>query len=120
MPPSLRDAAYLWDIVDCCRRAVAATRGLDLASYQSNDLVQAAVERWIEVIGEAARRLSEEFKSAHHEVPWSKIIGQRNVLAHQYREIRQEKLFQVVRQDLPRLLEQLEPELPPPPPPIED
>lgn len=120
MQPSLRDASYLWDIVDCARRAIEATRELDLQSYQKNLLVQAAVERWIEVIGEAARRLSQEFKATHGEIPWAKIVGQRHVLAHQYREIRHERLFLVVKEDLPKLVEQLEPQLPPPPPPIEE
>lgn len=44
MRPDQRDAAYLWDIVDTCRLAIESTRELDLATYQANRLVQAAVE----------------------------------------------------------------------------
>jgi uncharacterized protein with HEPN domain len=121
MPLSLRDAGYLWDIVDSCRAAVQATEGLDFAAYESNRVAQLAVERCIEIVGEAARRLSEDFKETHPEIPWSKIVGQRNVLAHDYREILQEKLWLVVREEMPLLIERLAPEIPEPPaaPPVE-
>jgi uncharacterized protein with HEPN domain len=119
MPPSWRDSSYIWDIVDASRLAIDATRDLDFAGYESNRLVQAAVERCIEVIGEAARRLSEDLKQRHPEIPWSKIVGQRNVLAHDYREIQQERIWRIVREELPRLVSQLEPELPALPPPVE-
>ena len=69
--------------------------------------------------GEAARRMSDDFRQAHPEIPWSDIIGQRNVIAHQYEEIRQERIWSVVTSDIPTLIAQLEPLIPPLPPEIE-
>jgi len=82
-------------------------------------LLQSAVERQLEILGEAARRMSDNFRQAHPEIPWSDIIGQRNVIAHQYEEIRQERIWSVVTSDIPTLITQLEPLIPPLPPEIE-
>ncbi len=71
-----------------------------------------AVERAVEIIGEAARRLSDDFKENHPEVPWRSIIGQRNVLAHEYGEIKQERLWKIVTQHIPALIARLEPLIP--------
>ena len=50
-------------------------------------MLRAAVERNIEIIGEAARRISDDLKQEHPEIPWRKIIAQRNVLIHEYDDI---------------------------------
>ena len=50
-------------------------------------MLRGAVERHLEVIGEAAGRVSIEFRKTHSEIPWSRIVGQRNVLIHEYGEI---------------------------------
>ena len=115
MPLSERDASYLWDIIDSARLAVDATRELDHAAYEANRMVQLAVERCVEVIGEAVRRLSEEYRASRPSIPWSRIVAQRNVLAHEYRDIQHEKLWRLTREELPRLVAALEPDLPPPP-----
>jgi uncharacterized protein with HEPN domain len=115
MRPDLRDASYLWDIVESATAAIDATRELDFATYERSAVLRAAAERWIEIIGEAANRVSEVFRQAHPEVPWQKMISQRNLLAHEYRDVRHEKIWSVLREHLPRLVAQLEPLLPPPP-----
>jgi uncharacterized protein with HEPN domain len=66
------------------------------------------VERKIEIIGEGARGVSESFQSAHPEVPWSKIIGQRHVLAHDYGRIEHDRIWSVVNVHRPELAQQLE------------
>ena len=77
--------------------------------------LQLAVERALEIIGEAARLVSPPFKANHAEIQWKEIIGQRNVLAHEYGEINQERIWLVVTRRIPELIELLEPLLPPPP-----
>jgi len=54
-----------------------------------------ATERSVEIIGEAARHVSPEFIAAHPEIPWRQIIGQRNILAHEYGQIDHEMLFRM-------------------------
>jgi uncharacterized protein with HEPN domain len=75
MQPSERDVAYLWDMLEAAREALEFTQGLVYEQFRLDRLRQSAVERKIEIIGEAARRLSESFKATHPEVPWQRIIG---------------------------------------------
>ena len=69
--------------------------------------------RRIQIIGEAARKVSPEFKEDHPEFPWSMIIGMRNRLIHEYFRIIPEKVWEVVEQDIPVLIALLEPLVPP-------
>ncbi len=78
-------------------------------------MLQAAVERKLEIIGEAARGVSDDFRRDHPEVPWRGIIGQRHFLAHEYGEVRQEKLWRVATTRISELIEQLEKLIPPTP-----
>jgi uncharacterized protein with HEPN domain len=70
-------------------------------------------KRAIEIIGEAARRVSETVKSSHPEIPWQKMVAQRNVLAHEYGEIKQERIWLVATTHIPELVRLLKPLLPP-------
>jgi uncharacterized protein with HEPN domain len=115
MQPEERDAAYLWDMLDAARTIVEFAHGLGLHDYLSDKKLQLAVERELEIIGEAARRISDIFKTAHPAVPWSRIIGQRNVLAHDYGDIKQDRIFVVASVHIPELIGLLEPLLPPVP-----
>ena len=109
MPPDERDAAYLWDMADAARTALGITAGYSGPRYLADRTVQLAVERLIEIIGEAARRVSHEFRDSHPEIPWRGIIFQRHVLAHEYGEIKQERMWRLVTEDLPNLLAALAP-----------
>ncbi|MEQ9235917.1 HepT-like ribonuclease domain-containing protein [Coleofasciculus sp. E2-BRE-01] len=119
MQPNSRESGYLWDMLQAARRLQEFTAGLSYEAYLESILLQSAVERQLEILGEAARRMSDDFRQAHPEIPWSDIIGQRNVIAHQYEEIRQERIWSVVTSDIPTLITQLEPLIPPLPPEIE-
>jgi uncharacterized protein with HEPN domain len=83
-----------------------------LEAYLRNEILQAAVERKIEVIGEAARKVSTDFRLAQPDVPWQKIMGQRHVLAHDYGRIEHDRLWSVVTVHLPELIAQLRSMLP--------
>ena len=62
----------------------------------------------IVVLGEAARRLSEEIRAAHPEVPWREIIGMRSIITHGYDQVDDDELWQVIERDLPDLMSKLE------------
>ena len=113
MQPEDRDAAYIWDMLQAAREVVSMLEEHDLTSFLSNRVLLLATERGVEIIGEAARRLSATFTSSHPEVPWRKIIGQRNILAHEYGQIDHELLYKTATDDLPALILQLESLLPP-------
>ncbi|RMD68251.1 MAG: DUF86 domain-containing protein [Gammaproteobacteria bacterium] len=107
MQPDERDAAYLWDMLQACEEIEAMLAGHDLAAFLENRMLQRAIERDIELVGEAARRLSEAFRERHPEIPWREVIGQRNILAHEYGRIDHELLFKTAAEDIPLLAQHL-------------
>lgn len=108
-----RDAGYIWDIVNAGREIAAFVQGKRYADLERDKMFRLAVERNIEIIGEAARRLSDEFRSEHPEVPWARIVAQRNVIAHEYGDIRLGWIWRVATKRVPELVAQLETLLPP-------
>lgn len=106
---------YLWDMLDSVRTIHKFVTGISFHQYLQGKKLQLAVERGIEIIGEAARHGSETFRQAHLEVPWQGIIAQRNVLAHEYDEIKQDRIWKVATTRIPELITLLEPLIPPPP-----
>lgn len=116
MRPSEREAGYLWDMLDSARTVQGFAAGLRFEEFLHDRKLQLAIERSVEIIGEASRRISDEFKHAHPEIPWGRILAQRNVLAHEYGEIRQERMWDVATVHVPALIPQLEPLIPPLPP----
>jgi uncharacterized protein with HEPN domain len=119
LPYEGRDPAYLWDMLTAARGIQECTSGLSLEQYLKQRVVQLAVERELEILGEAARRVSSSCRATHPEIPWQAIIGQRNVLAHEYGDIEHVRIWKVVTTHIPALIAQLEPLIPPLPPSIE-
>jgi len=113
MPPEERDSGYLWDMLDAACHVRDYTERLKLEEYLADRKLQLAIERLVEIIGEAARRVSDDFKRAHPDVPWRGIIAQRHVLVHDYGEIKQERIWRVATEHVPALIAKLEPLVPP-------
>ena len=109
MPPENKDAAYLWDMLDSARTISQFTSGITIEGYLKDRKLQLAIERSLEIIGEAAKNVSSQFQNSHSEIPWGKIIAQRNVIAHEYGEIKQERIWTVVSFNIPELVEKLDP-----------
>lgn len=109
MQPEQRDAGYLWDMLDAARTVEQLSSNQDFTQYSNDRRTQLAVERSLEIIGEAASKVSASFRNAHPGIPWRQIIGQRNVLIHEYGEIKQERIWKVVRENVPQLIELLKP-----------
>ncbi len=72
-----------------------------------DELLQTWFVHHVQIIGEAAARLSEEFRAAHPDVPWSEIIGMRNVLVHEYFGVDTEEIWATIQHDLPELKQKL-------------
>ncbi len=75
--------AYLWDMLDAAPSVIQFAGERTFEDYLDHPVIQAAGERKIEIIGEAARRVSDEFKKSHTDIPWRRIVGQRHILAHE-------------------------------------
>ena len=115
MRPEQGDPAYLWDMLQAAELAADFVREVSYQQYLGDRRTQPAVERQIEIIGEAARRVSRGFQDSHLEIPWKKIVAQRHVLAHEYGEIKQDRIWFVATVYGPELISQLRPLLPPSP-----
>jgi uncharacterized protein with HEPN domain len=107
------DASLLWDMLEAARKVRQFVGGKTFHDYSQDEVLQSAVERKLEIIGEAARGISQQFQQEHPEVPWRGIISQRHFLAHEYGEVRQEKLWRVATLRIGELIEQLEKLIPP-------
>lgn len=115
MPPDKDDRAYLWDMLTAAKAVVAFVQGRTLDEYVADLMLRSAVERQVEIIGEAARRVSKELQDAHPEIPWRPIQAQRHVLAHDYGEIKHDRIWRVAVEHVPALITLLEPLVPTPP-----
>jgi uncharacterized protein with HEPN domain len=115
MPSEKDDLAYLWDMLTAANAVGDFVRGRSIEDYLADLLLRSAVERQVEVIGEAARRVSKPFQEAHPEIPWRPIQAQRHVLAHDYGEIKHDRLWRVAVEHVPALITLLQPLVPLPP-----
>jgi uncharacterized protein with HEPN domain len=108
-----RDDAYLLDIVLAARKAIRFLEGMSWAEFAKSELHQTAVIRPLEIIGQAAGRVSAETQQSHPEIPWQQMIGVRNRLIHECFRIDLKAVWDTVHTDLPALIAQIEPMIPP-------
>jgi uncharacterized protein with HEPN domain len=108
-----RDDAYLLDILIAARKALEFLEGMTWDAFEQSELHQNAVIRPLEIIGEAARRVSQQTRDAHPEIPWAQMIGMRNRLIHEYFRVNLVTVWETVRNDLPSLITLIEPLVPP-------
>lgn len=108
-----RDAAYLLDMLQAAREAQNLSAGLTWDALQQSKLHQYALVKVLEIVGEAARAISEPTKTAHPEIQWIRIIDMRNHLVHRYFRIDLPIVWDVVQNHLAPLIAQLEPLVPP-------
>ena len=104
-----RDDAYLLDMLLAARKARQFVEGITQAEFAASELHQNAVIRPLEIIGEAAARVSPEARAAHPEIPWDLMVGMRNRLIHEYFRVDLLVVWETLQQDLPDLIALLEP-----------
>ena len=103
---------YLAHILECTQKIERFTaEGKD--RFLRDDMVQDAVIRNFEIIGEAAKRIDKVYRAAHPDIPWQALAGLRDVLIHQYEGIDLERVWVMVENDLPRLKRAIADLLPP-------
>ena len=107
-----RDEVNLLDILIAARKALKFVEGVDQNEFEDNEIIQNAVMRPLEVIGEASARISKEFRKAHPEIPWREMVGLRNRLIHEYFGIGFTAVWDSIHRDLPKLIEIIEPLVP--------
>lgn len=102
------DRTSMRQMLDYARKAQAMAAGRRREDLDRDDMLQLALTRAVEVIGEAAGRVSEVTRNRHAEIPWRNIVGMRNRLIHGYDAVDLNLLWDTVTVDLPPLIEALE------------
>jgi uncharacterized protein with HEPN domain len=115
MPRERAPEASLADMLDAAESALGHVAGKTRQDYEDQKLLRDAVERRIEIIGEAARRLAPQYRAAHPEIPWRIIMATRHILAHDYDEVDNDIVWRILTDHLPPLIIQLRQLLPSPP-----
>ena len=103
-----RDDAYLYDILDSAKSVLEYMRGKDWGSFSEDILLQDAVVRRLEIIGEAAGRVSAETQEKYSHLPWQAMKGTRNKVILENDSIRLDIIWDIVHKDLPDLVKELE------------
>jgi uncharacterized protein with HEPN domain len=103
---------YLAHILECVQKIELFTAD-GKGRFMRDRMVQDAVMRNFEIIGEAAKRLDDSYRTAHPEIPWRALAGLRDVLIHQYEGVEPERVWALVERDLPNLREAISALLPP-------
>jgi uncharacterized protein with HEPN domain len=107
------DAVLALDIVLAAQRIQSHIGDMSREDFEQSLLHQDAVIRQCTIIGEAARNFSSEFRDKHPEIPWSNLIGFRNILVHAYHRVNLDTVWQTIHEYLPELVSTVEPLIPP-------
>ena len=113
MPPEERDPTYLWDMLDAARTVREFAAEVSPEDFLNDRKLQLAVERAIQIIGEAARHVAPQERQRHPEIPWREIIGMRHKVVHDYMGVDYDIVWDVVTVDLPQHIAALERIVPP-------
>jgi len=101
------DLAYIDHILDCIRKINEFSNGLSLKEFNTNELVQDAIIRNIEIIGEASKKISNETKQTYYKIPWKEIAGMRDKLVHDYLGVDAIVVWKTIKEDIPTLQREL-------------
>ena len=107
------DSAYLLDMLLSARDALSFTEGMSFDDFVLDRRTQLSALKSVEIVGEAAAQVSEDVTRANPDIPWREIVGMRNRLVHGYFDIDLPLVWDTVRQDIPDLIDRLEPLVPP-------
>ena len=104
-----RDSEYFLDMLEAARLAMSYVAQKTREEFEADVQCQDAVIRRLEVIGEAARRISEQTRSALPHLPWNAIIGMRSVMIHEYDDVDLSVVWDTVQNHLPGLIRLIQP-----------
>lgn len=102
------DFIRLRHMLDHSREAMAMIQGLTIEDFQRQRMLQLALVRLVEIVGEAASKVTEESRGKYPSIPWQQARGMRNRLVHGYDQVDLTVLWDTIATDLPPLADELE------------
>lgn len=102
-----RDKGRLEHILQAIERIKRYTLGKTFEDFIANDMMYYAVVKNIEILGEASNMLTEEFRLSHPQTPWKQVNGMRNYIVHEYFQVDNNVVWDVITNDLPILEDQI-------------
>jgi uncharacterized protein with HEPN domain len=109
------DQVYLGHMLDTARKIATKAGGMAREQYENNEDVQMVFAHLVQVLGEAAAHVSPAGHERFPDIPWKRILGMRHRIVHDYMNIDAELLWEVVRRNVPELVDMLVPIVPPGP-----
>lgn len=108
MPGKYGDKVRIQHMIDAINKINLYVGHSDKPAFESDSKLQDASIRQLQILGEAARKISEDFQSKHPGIPWTEVIGLRNVVIHDYAGIDSDIIWNIISNDLPPLLIELQ------------
>jgi uncharacterized protein with HEPN domain len=102
------DLTYVGHMLDTARKVVDRVGGLSRETFDQDENLRLALTHLIQVIGEAAARVSEEFCRSHPEVPWKAIVGMRHKVVHNYLNVDEDVVWDTASREILPLTRELE------------
>jgi len=101
------DSVYLGHMLDMATKGTQKVAGLSKRDYEEDENLRLALAHLVQMIGEAARRVSIGTRDSHPEIPWADIVGMRSKIVHDYMNVDEDIVWEVATRDLPALVEAL-------------
>lgn len=101
------DVTYLGHMLDMSQKALRLVEGKQRPDYDGDESLRLALAHLLQVIGEAARRVSKEFLDSHQDIPWKAIIGMRHKVVHDYMDVDEDIVWDTVTTELGPLVDRL-------------
>lgn len=102
------DRIYVEHRIDTTHKAIGFIEGLSREDFDNNELLRLSLTHLLQVIGEAARRVSPDFRADYPAIPWKAIVGMRSKVVHDYLDVDEDVVWDTVKNDLPPLILELE------------
>jgi uncharacterized protein with HEPN domain len=97
------DLVYIEQIIDCISKIKKYASGLTFTEFKADELIQDAIIRNIEILGEASKRVSLHTKQNYADIPWKEISGMRDKLMHDYLGVDIKVVWKTIKVDIPLL-----------------
>lgn len=102
------DQVYVGHMLDTANKAINFVQDLTRKDFDNNELLRLSLTHLLQIIGEAARRVSPEFRAAYSQIDWKAIVGMRSKVVHDYLNVDEDIVWDTVTNELPSLVEELE------------